>query len=277
MKIKNLIDKGLRFVKHNKPLILTVGIMVSMTASLYSVAKTTLEVEHILDSDIPKSKKRFKIVKKSIVPASIVAATYILIIYNYITNKKIQTSLVMAAVSSRELLENYRIRVREEKGEKEEEYIYAKSVEETSIVPMVLDPSKKLFLEPISMQFFEATVEDVVLAEYELNRLFRLRGEVSFNDWLAILGIETREDCDMYGWSEYAEPVYGYSWVDFVHSPHITNDGKEYLMITYPFLPHYDYQDPYDETVGDKLVYPKYGTSKDFSTFCIGNVEVTRF
>ena len=81
MKIKNLVDKGLRFVKHNKSLILTVGIMVGMTASLYSVAKTALEVEHILDSDISKGKKRLKIVKKSIVPASIVAATYILVTF----------------------------------------------------------------------------------------------------------------------------------------------------------------------------------------------------
>lgn len=100
---------------------------------------------------------------------------------------------------------------------------------------------KVLFYESFSKQFFESTFADVSDAEYELNRLFILKGDATMKDFLDMLGIPSVPSADKYGWGEYiGEVKYGYRWVDFVHA--MKKDGdRTYYAIYYPFDPTRDY------------------------------------
>lgn len=100
---------------------------------------------------------------------------------------------------------------------------------------------KVTFYEPFSKQYFESTFADVFDAEYELNRLFILRGDATMEDFLTILGIPQVKNTNQYGWGDYiGEVKYGYKWIDFAHRKKEEN-GKTYYEINYPFYPSEDY------------------------------------
>lgn len=87
--------------------------------------------------------------------------------------------------------------------------------------------------------FFERTMEEVVQAEYHINRNLVLRGEVTLNEFLSFLGLEAVEEGDMIGWDCYiGETQYGYRWIDFNHRHYVTDDGLTVCSIDTPFAPH---------------------------------------
>ena len=88
-------------------------------------------------------------------------------------------------------------------------------------------------------EFFDRTMEQVLRAEYELNRRLILRGEVVLNEFFDILGLDHVEDGDKIGWDCYiGESLYGYRWIDFDHRYHSTDDGLTVCSIDTPFDPH---------------------------------------
>lgn len=88
-------------------------------------------------------------------------------------------------------------------------------------------------------QFFERTMEQVLKAEYELNRYFVLKGSATFNEFLQILDLPPMKDGDTIGWDEYIDEVdYGYRWIDFSHRYYLTEDKMMVCAIDMPFGPH---------------------------------------
>lgn len=87
--------------------------------------------------------------------------------------------------------------------------------------------------------FFERTMEEVVQAEYHINRNLVLRGEVTLNEFLSFLGLDAVEEGDVIGWDCYiGETQYGYRWIDFNHRHYVTDDGLTVCSIDTPFAPH---------------------------------------
>ena len=87
--------------------------------------------------------------------------------------------------------------------------------------------------------FFERTMEEVVQAEYHINRNLVLRGEVTMNEFLSFLGLDAVEEGDVIGWDCYiGETQYGYRWIDFNHRHYVTDDGLTVCSIDTPFAPH---------------------------------------
>lgn len=94
--------------------------------------------------------------------------------------------------------------------------------------------------------FFERTMEEVMRAEYHINRNFILRGYVTFNEFCAFLGLAPTSEGDAVGWNDYVgESLYGYRWIDFEHRHYLTEDGLTVCAIDMPFGPH-----PLDEETG---------------------------
>lgn len=88
-------------------------------------------------------------------------------------------------------------------------------------------------------QFFERTMEQVVRAEYHINRNLILRGYVSLNEFLDFLGLDSVEGGELIGWDQYyGETEYGYRWIDFGHRHYVTDDGLLVCSIETPFEPH---------------------------------------
>lgn len=152
--------------------------------------------------------------------------------------------MVAAYAALGETYKKYRAKVTEEYGaEKDREIVNDIAVEqckEHSIyaydgfltVEQVIDefsPEKRLWYfsptgNPDDGIFFESSLENVLAAEYHLNRNFVIEGEQSVNDLLEFLGLE-RVGAD-YGWTLDD----GFYWVDFDH-PKTTIKGRECYII----------------------------------------------
>lgn len=123
------------------------------------------------------------------------------------------------------------------------------AIEEVMESDAKVQTDKKIFHESYLGTTFEATEVEVLSAEYELNRLFILRGYASVLDFYKMLGIEEKiknvelVDCEMYGWSLDCASEWGYEWIDFTHRS-IQEDPYEVVEISYPFAPGYIWDDP---------------------------------
>lgn len=93
-----------------------------------------------------------------------------------------------------------------------------------------------LFYEVQSGTFFEKTLEQVLLAEYHLNRNYILNGEVTLNDWYEYLGLDKTDTGDAAIWT----PMdLGDEWIDFNHKKKTTSDGRVYYEISLVTEPYY--------------------------------------
>lgn len=91
----------------------------------------------------------------------------------------------------------------------------------------------KLFYDEWSQRYFEATIEQVITAEYHLNRNFILRGCAMLNDFYEFLGLEETAVGSTIGWA-IGDDFY---WIDFDHNKVTLDDGLECYIIETPFGP----------------------------------------
>ena len=94
--------------------------------------------------------------------------------------------------------------------------------------------------------FFERTMEQVMNAEYYINRNFQLKGQVTFNEFREFLGLDPEEGGNDVGWDDYiGEVAFGYRWIDFNHRYFETDDGLTVCSIDMPFEPHSLVEEPF--------------------------------
>lgn len=93
---------------------------------------------------------------------------------------------------------------------------------------------------------FEATLVDVLYAEYDVNKLFKNKGDVTFNQLLQIFKQKEVSRGDDFGWDEELGDVwYGYSWINFEHIPYNLN-GHNVTLIRFRDDCHALCEDPDD-------------------------------
>lgn len=95
-----------------------------------------------------------------------------------------------------------------------------------------------LFYDEYSSRFFESTIEQVLQAEYHLNRNYVLRGYSDLNELYSFLGLEQTEYGSVMGWAPLDEGMY---WIDFNHRKTTLNDGTECYILEMPFEPRLEY------------------------------------
>ena len=265
----NEVKRGLyqvvKTIKANSPTILSVvacgGVVATgvLSAVYHKKAIEKLkEEENKTRFDLTPIEKAKVLAPNYIWPAVSGGATIALILTSNALNKKQQAALYGGLIALDRCYKTYRNKVND---------IYGESADATVVKEMSKDAIKKkdipqkstieqtLFYEENSDQFFWSTMEDVIQAEYELNRLFILRGDASLNDWLKILDIPTCEFGDTLGWDDYVgEVTYGFRWIDFEHryvdetefheDPALQCDDEEmldvpgYWIIHTPFPPY---------------------------------------
>ena len=173
-----------------------------------------------------------------------------------VLNIKQQASLISAYAFADRNFKHYKDRVKSIIGVKEAEMI------DRVIEKEILDEEEgrppwndiQTFYIDQYGKFFETSMEKVVWAENELNRLFVLQGYATFNDFLKYLELPTMNNKDALGWEAYLGEVnYGYRWIDFYHRHHIIDDGLLICSIEIPFPPH-DIEGEWEELEGDDNV-----------------------
>lgn len=111
----------------------------------------------------------------------------------------------------------------------------------------------KLFYDGYSNRFFESTIEQVMSAEYHLNRNYVLRGYTVLNELYEFLGLDDTEEGSVLGWAPIDDGMY---WIDFNHHKARLKDGTEYYILQMPFAPRANYHE--DEQYSFRKFYSSY-------------------
>ena len=168
-------------------------------------------------------------------------------------NRRQQASLVSAYALASRSFNSYKRKVKELYGEEAHEKVMASLAAEKSTKPEIsagslaqmtslgfedANEEERLFYDAISDRYFQATISQVLQAEYHLNRNFAIGGGfITLNQFYEFLGISRVKGGDEVGWMV-SDELY---WVDFDHQKTVVDDGLngevECYIIDAPFPP----------------------------------------
>lgn len=198
--------------------------------------------------------EKFKIAAPVYIPAALIGVGTIACIFGANgLSKRRQAALVSAYTLVDSSFKEYKQKLKELYGEETHNNIVnAIAVEKvdpewvvrSSYMCGTCDISKEepcgkpvLFYEEYGNRFFESTIEQVISAEYHLNRNYILRGISWLNELYEFLGIETTDYGSVLGWTPTDDGEY---WIEFNHQKSIMEDGTEFYILEMPFEPVYD-------------------------------------
>lgn len=258
--MKNVLYYSKVFLKRNSATILTcVGGVGVIATSIMAAKATPKALKRIEEAEKEKEAEltKMEVVKaasKVYLPTIAVGAATIVCIFGAnILNKQQQASLASAYALLDNSYREYKRKLVELYGEEahknildsiaaekaQDTYIHANylgtgcdlTLEEHSSEP-------KLFYDEHSNRYFEATIEQVLTAEYHLNRNYILRGYAYLNELYDFLGIEETDYGSVLGWAPLDEGMF---WIEFNHHKVTLDDGLEVFIIEMPFAPRYDF------------------------------------
>lgn len=168
-------------------------------------------------------------------------------------NRRQQASLVSAYALASRSFNSYKRKVKELYGEEAHKKVMASLAAEKSTKPEIsagslaqmtslgfedANEEERLFYDAISDRYFQATISQVLQAEYHLNRNFAIGGGfITLNQFYEFLGISKVKGGDEVGWMV-SDGLY---WVDFDHQKTVVDDGLngevECYIIDAPFPP----------------------------------------
>lgn len=201
---------------------------------------SNLDVEHFENGkDDPTPAEYLKVAWKPYIPAAAVGlGTIVCILSANGLNRKQQATITSAYVLLENAYKEYKNKLKDIYGEETDTEV-RKAVAKDNYTgdPDVTD-GKLLFYDEYSNQYFERTMEEVIDAEYHLNREFILEGDVKLNKFYELLGLPETELGAVVGWdSESAAAFFGYQWIDFEHDLVVMDDGLECYIVHMPFAP----------------------------------------
>lgn len=171
------------------------------------------------------------------IPAAATGAATIVCIFGANTlNRKQQASLASAYALASRSFNDYKRKVKELYGEEAHRKVMESLMAEQSTKPVITatgftnsslgfdeaNEEDRLFYDAISERYFQATISQVLQAEYHLNRNMVLGfGFVTLNMLYDFLGLEHVFEGDTLGW--YMSD--GLMWIDFNHAKAMVDDG----------------------------------------------------
>lgn len=91
-----------------------------------------------------------------------------------------------------------------------------------------------LWYDRISNRYFKATIEQILLAEYHLNRNYILRGYACLNELYEFIGVSKIDGGDLLEWQPWDESMF---WIEFTHRKSVMSDGTEFYILGMPWEP----------------------------------------
>ena len=232
------------FFKRNGGTILTCMSVAGFIGTLYLSSKAAVQADKelkTLGKEAPIQDKIRTVAPIYIPTAAAGAATIACMLGANSLSRKQQASMLAAGAMIEQSYKKYRAKAEELLGQNVVDANLAKEGDHPE-----LSKDERLFYynyyqdgdHPEYGSYFNATVDKVLAAEMELNRLFILRRRATLNDFFKLLELKPVEGGDEIGWSEeLGSEYYGYSWIDFEHFDAVEEDGLECTIITTPFQP----------------------------------------
>lgn len=256
--MKNVLYYSKLFLKRNSATILTcVGGVGVIATSIMAAKATPKALKRIEEAEKEAKLTKMEVVKvagKAYIPTIAVGAATIVCIFGAnILNKQQQASLASAYALLDNSYREYKRKLVELYGEEAHKNILdsiaAEKAQDTYVHASYLgtgcdlaleehSSEPKLFYDEHSNRYFEATIEQVLTAEYHLNRNYILRGYAYLNELYDFLGIEETDYGSVLGWAPLDEGMF---WIEFNHHKVTLDDGLEVFIIEMPFAPRYDF------------------------------------
>lgn len=246
--MNNMLDYSRRFLKRNASTILTgVGAVGVVATTVMAVKATPKALDILKAAEEEKGEELTKLEKVRVagpvyIPAAIVGASTIACIFGAnILNKRHQAALVSAYALVDNSYKNYKDKVAELYGDDADNHIREELAKDNYDENEVIEDDndrKQLFYDEFSERYFEATIERVLNAEYELNREVSIGGAAYLNEFYELLGIPLKDYGDHLGWSHaMLHDMFWEGWVNFAHEKVVMDDGLECTIIrmTEPF------------------------------------------
>lgn len=250
-------DKLLRssklFLKRNASTILTCVGGIGIVATAVVAVKATPKALRLIEE--AKEEKGEELTKLEVanvagpvyIPAVLIGAATIAAIFGAnVLNKRQQAVLMSAYALVDSSYKDYKKKVEELYGEDADRAVrnsiaedkYAEEDDEIKID----DDGKRLFFDVLSNRYFRSTMEDVLRAEYNLNRQLMVAGGAYLNEFYNFLDIPEITAGKELGWSPgILESHYGASWIEFDHEEVTMDDGLECCVISMRYEPVIDF------------------------------------
>ena len=255
--MNNLLRHSKTFFSRNASTILTIIGGVGVVGTAVLAAKATPKAMALVEDATDEKGEKLtpwetvKVAGPAYIPAvASGVGTLICVFGANVLNKRNQAALTSAYALTDNAYNEYKNNHQEQHGEEaHNKIIDAIAVEKAEDVTVcnynltsycdlsVQDGTSepRLFYDEYSNRFFETTVEQVMNAEYHLNRNFVLRGYAYLNELYEFLGLEPTDYGSKVGWSVDDDCIF---WIDFNHRKTLLdNDTLEAIIIETPWGP----------------------------------------
>lgn len=251
-RFNKLLRKSVIYFKRDGSSILTGISAVGVVVTTISAVRATPKAIRLIE--IAKEEKGDDLTKLEIVksvgyvyiPSILLGASTIACIFGAnVLNKRNQASLMSAYALLDNSYKEYKNKVSELYGKDADTRIKSEIAKEKYDKKDILTDDKQLFYDFYSGQYFESTMEEVLLAEYNINRDLTTLGYINVNEVNGYFGIDDIEGGDDLGWSTHHNwESYWENWLDFIHEKVELDDGLECIIISTKIEPvpkYFDY------------------------------------
>lgn len=201
--------------------------------------------------------EKVKVAGPKYLPTIVIGGVTVVCIFGAnILNKRQQANLASAYALIDQSYKRYQNKVKEIYGEDAHEEILELIAAEKSENVGIKSPGfvsndklyvdnqcgeTRIFYDEFGDRFFEATLEQVISAQYHLNRNYTLRGYTVLNEFYDFLGIEPTGYGNELGWIANDDGKY---WIEF-NNKKVNIRGVDCIIIEMPFAPDLEWQEEY--------------------------------
>jgi hypothetical protein len=238
------------FFKRNASTILTCVGGIGVVATAVVAVKDTPKAMQIIEKKTEEKGEdlttieKIKVAGPVYIPAIAIGVSTIACIFGAnALSKRSQASLVSAYALLDNSYKEYKKKVEELYGEGADARVKGEIVrdkyDETDVSR---EDEKQLFYDYFSERYFESTMEEVLKAEYELNRELHTKDYAYLNEFYDLLGLDGIQSGWDLGWSMGASlSHYWKTWIDFRHEKVEMEDGMEcYILTMTEPIPNFD-------------------------------------
>lgn len=250
--MNGLLHQTKLFLNKNASTILTcMGGAGVVATTVLAVKATPKAVALVQKAEKEKGEKltafeTIRVAGPSYIPTVAVGASTIACIFGAnVLNKRHQAALMSAYALIENSYKEYKHKVSELYGEDANDKVKQEIVKDKYAGDDIsVNNEKQLFFDEFSDRYFHATVEEVMHAEYQLNRDFIMKSYAYVNEFYALLGIDPIDSGWTFGWAEgVCLEHYWQNWIDFAHTKVVMDDGLECTIITMATEPILNFQD----------------------------------
>lgn len=239
--MNKLVHRTKLFVGRNGSTILTcfagVGLVATAVLTAQATPKAMTRIENAKEEKGEELTKLQTVVAAApaYIPPIIAGVATIACMFGANTmNKRQQASLASAYALLDTSYKEFKKKVEDVYGEGSTQKVQAEIAKdkyaESDLEP---DDGMQLFYDEFSGRYFESTIENVLRAEYDINRDLDFCECATLNDFYDYLGMVPIEGGDELGWSkDHNQEKYWQTWIDFGHHKTTMSDGLEVTIIT---------------------------------------------